>query len=75
MLLEKLREKRGKGGRGGGNEEKWKKEKMKRVIRAIDRNQIGDGTEARDDVFVPFTIKIFNDFWKFADSFTSLLLS
>lgn len=24
---------------------------MKRVIRAIDRNQIGDGTEARDDVF------------------------
>lgn len=48
---------------------------MRRVIRAIDRNQIGDGTEARDDVFVPFTIKIFNDFWKFADSFTSLLLS
>lgn len=26
-----------------GNEEKWKKEKMKRVIPAIDGNQIGDG--------------------------------
>lgn len=43
--------KKKKGDGGGGNEEKWKKEKMKRVIPAIDGNQIGDGMKAGNMIY------------------------